>query len=137
MHWLYLIALAMFLAIDAVWLATVARTFYVSELGPLLRDQPNFFVAFAFYLIFVFGLVVFVIKPSIEANSFVRAVALGGLFGLVSYATYDLTNLATIKGFGMRVALVDLMWGTVLSAVVSSVTYLLAGYFGLRASIVS
>ncbi len=115
----YLIALVIFLAIDFVWLAFVAKSFYVGEIGPLLRDKPNLAIAFVFYLLFVAGLVYFVIHP---AQGVVHAALAGAFFGLVAYATYDLTNIATLKGFTTRVVVVDLMWGASVSAVVSAAT---------------
>ena len=115
----YLIALVIFLAIDFVWLAFVAKSFYVGEIGPLLRDKPNLVVAFAFYLLFVAGLQFFVIHP---AQTIVYAALAGAFFGLVAYATYDLTNFATLKGFTVRVVVVDLIWGMSVAATVSAAT---------------
>jgi uncharacterized membrane protein len=115
----YAVAVAVFLALDAIWLGLVARGFYVAELGPLLRDSPNFAVAFVFYLLFVAGLVYFVTLP---AQTVMQAALTGAFFGLVAYATYDLTNLATLKGFSSRAAIVDMAWGAVLSASVCAVT---------------
>ena len=120
----YMIALVVFLALDFAWLKTMGPAFYAPELGPLLRTTPDLGVAFAFYLLFVLGLVVFVIHPAVvtaDAGLGV-AVARAALFGLVAYATYDLTNLATINGFTARVAVVDMLWGAVLSAAVAGIT---------------
>jgi uncharacterized membrane protein len=117
----YVIVFAIFLAIDAAWLMTAGRTFYVTEIGGLLRPEPNLFVAFAFYALYSFGLLVFVVEPNIAKQTIWPAVITGGLFGLVAYATYDMTNLATLKGFTWRVAAIDMAWGTFLSA---GVTYL-------------
>jgi uncharacterized membrane protein len=117
----YIIVFAIFLAIDAAWLMTAGRTFYVTEIGGLLRPEPNLAVAFAFYALYALGLLVFVVEPNIGKPSLLPAVITGGLFGLVAYATYDMTNLATLKGFTWRVAAIDMAWGTFLSA---SVTYL-------------
>lgn len=115
----YVVVFAIFLAIDAVWLTTVAKTFYVSEIGSLLKPQPNLAVAVAFYALYAFGLLVFVVQPYLNREAILPAVMAGALFGLVAYATYDMTNLATIKGFTWRVAVVDMLWGTVLSATVT------------------
>jgi uncharacterized membrane protein len=117
----YIIVFAIFLAIDAAWLMTAGRTFYVSEIGGLLRPEPNLAVAFAFYALYSLGLLIFVIEPGLNRPGIWPAVVTGGLFGLVAYATYDMTNLATLKGFTWRVAAIDMIWGTVLSA---SVTFL-------------
>ncbi len=117
----YLVVFAVFLAIDAVWLTNAGRLFYRPEIGQLLLDRPNFYVAFLFYAIYAAGLLVFVVTPQLTAGTISRALVYGGLFGLVAYATYDMTNLATLKGFTTRIAIIDMIWGTVLSASVSAV----------------
>ena len=121
---LYLVSISAFLAIDAIWLAVVARGFYRRHLGFLLAEQPNWYAAIAFYLVFVAGIVVFSTGPALSAGSLGRALMLGGFFGLVTYATYDLTNQATVAKWPWIVTAVDLAWGTVLSAIVSCVGYL-------------
>jgi uncharacterized membrane protein len=121
--WPYSIAIVIFLAIDAVWLSTAGRTFYVAEIGSIMRPSPNLAVAFLFYLLFVAGLCFFAIVPSLEANTtLLKAALTGAFFGLVAYATYDLTNLATLKAFTVKVALVDMVWGALLSGVVTGLT---------------
>lgn len=120
---LYAVALVTFLVIDLIWLGVVARSFYRAQLGHLLRADVNWAAAMAFYVIFVAGIVVLVVWPAVEQQSLLRAVALGALLGLVTYAAYDLTNLATLKGFPITVAVVDLAWGAVLCATVSAITY--------------
>ncbi|MHC4398897.1 MAG: DUF2177 family protein [Planctomycetota bacterium] len=120
----YMIALVGFLAIDIVWLGFAARTFYRKHLGFLLGDQPNWWVAIAFYLLFVGGVVVFVVAPSLQEGSLRKALLLGAFFGLVTYATYDLTNHATVKNWPWIVTVVDLCWGAVLTASVSCIGYL-------------
>ncbi len=128
---LYGIAIVTFLAIDAIWLTNAGPRIYAQEIGSLLRDRPDFVVAFLFYLLFVAGLVVFVIQPAVLAGSVSAAVVKGAFFGLVAYATYDLTNLATIKGFTMRIALIDMAWGAILSGAVSWITYSIVKTFKL------
>ena len=123
---LYAVALVTFLVIDLIWLGVVARSFYRDQLGHLLRPDVNWAAAMAFYVIFVAGIVVLVVWPAVEQQSLLRAVALGALLGLVTYAAYDLTNLATLKGFPITVAVVDLAWGAVLCATVSATTYVAA-----------
>jgi len=120
---LYIPALVAFLAIDAVWLGLVAPGFYRQHLGDLLADQPNWWAAAAFYLLFVAGMVVFVAAPAVESGSLWKAVVLGAFFGLVTYATYDLTNHATVKDWPWIVTVVDLCWGTVLAASVCTISY--------------
>jgi len=121
---LYAVAVAAFLVIDLLWLGVVARSFYQTQMGHLMRANVNWAAAIAFYLIFVSGIVVLVVWPAVERQSLAHALGLGALLGLVTYAAYDLTNLATLEGFPLTVAVVDLMWGTVLCASVSAITYL-------------
>jgi len=127
---LYVLAVPIFLAIDLVWLALIARSFYAKQIGFLMKTQVNWVAAIIFYLLFVLGLVLFVILPAKEAGSWTHALLYGAIFGLVSYATYDLTNLATLKDWPLLVTLIDLVWGAVLAAVVSTVTYLIATGIG-------
>jgi uncharacterized membrane protein len=127
---LYLFALGGFLVIDMVWLTVVARGFYRKQLGFLLSDQPNWWAAIAFYLLFVAGLLVFVIVPALDAVSVRKALILGAFFGLVTYATYDLTNMATVKNWPWFVTLVDLAWGAVLATTVSCLAYLVGRWLG-------
>ncbi|MGB4967831.1 MAG: DUF2177 family protein [Candidatus Saccharimonadales bacterium] len=110
--------------LDFIWLGTVAKTFYRSQIGKLLLDKPNMTAAVLFYGLYVVGVVTFVVTPALEKGSLSYAVTRGALFGLVAYATYDLTNLATIKGFTTKIVMVDLLWGVCLTAAVSAVTYL-------------
>lgn len=128
---LYFIALPVFLAIDMVWLGLVAKGFYAKQLGYLMKTNVSWTPAILFYLLFIVGLVVFVLMPALDKNSWKEALILGALFGLITYATYDLTNLATIKNWPLLVTCVDLLWGAVLSATVSIITYLIATKIGL------
>jgi uncharacterized membrane protein len=120
---LYLIAFIVFLIIDAIWLTLVAKTFYRNQIGFLMKANPNYLAAIIFYLLFIVGLVYFVIQPGVDANSIGKILLGGVLFGLITYATYDLTNLATLKGWPITVTIVDLIWGTFLSTSVAVITY--------------
>jgi uncharacterized membrane protein len=120
---LFAVALPTFLVMDLLWLGVVARSFYQAQIGHLMRANVNWFAAFAFYLVFVAGIVVFVVWPSIERESLAGALLLGAFFGLVTYAAYDLTSLAVMEGFSLKITLVDLAWGSVLCATVSAITY--------------
>jgi uncharacterized membrane protein len=120
---LFFIALPVFFAIDMVWLVLVAKKFYQQQIGFLLRPDINWIAAIIFYLLFIAGLVIFVISPAVEKHSWVYAGLSGALFGLITYATYDLTNLATMKDWPLLVTVVDLIWGSVLAASVSVITY--------------
>ncbi|MFZ0685277.1 MAG: DUF2177 family protein [Terriglobales bacterium] len=122
----YCIALPIFLAMDMVWLGLVAKNFYAKHIGFLMKSNVNWVAAVVFYLFFIAGLVVFVVTPAMDKHSWMRALLFGGLFGLITYATYDLTNLATLKDWPLSLSVVDMIWGTVLAGSVSVVTYLIA-----------
>lgn len=123
---LYAIALPIFFAIDMLWLGVVAKNFYRSQIGSLMKTDINWTAAIIFYLIFIAGLVLFVILPAVEKNSWTHAILFGAFFGLICYATYDLTNLAIAKDWPFLVTIVDLVWGAVLAASVSIITYFIA-----------
>lgn len=123
---LYAIALPVFFAMDMVWLGLVAKNFYRDQIGFLMKSEINWAAAFVFYLLFILGLVLFVISPAIEKNSWVHALLFGALFGVVTYATYDLSNLATLQDWPLLVTIVDLAWGATLAASVSTATYFIA-----------
>ncbi len=113
----YALSLVVLLAIDLFWLLGPGRPFYVSEIGGLLRSQPQLGASIAFYLLYAAGLTYFGVIPSLKTSSAVLAMGQGALFGLMAYATYDLTNLAVLNGFTLRIAVIDMVWGTVLSGV--------------------
>lgn len=119
-----------FFAIDLLWLGIVARPFYQQHLGPMLRPDVRWGAAVLFYLLFIAGILVFAVLPGVERASPGRVVALGAFFGLVAYATFDLTSLALVKGFPDIVAVVDMAWGTVLSASVAAAGYAAARWVG-------
>jgi uncharacterized membrane protein len=123
---LYFIALPVFFVIDMVWLGLVAKNFYRQQIGFLMKPDINWPAAIVFYLLFIAGLVTFVISPAFEKHSWMHALLYGAFFGVVTYATYDLTNLATTKDWPMLVTIVDLIWGSVLAASVSVITYFIA-----------
>jgi uncharacterized membrane protein len=124
---LFLIALPIFFLIDIAWLVLVAKKFYQEQIGFLMKPDINWAAAIIFYLLFIGGLVIFVISPSVEKHSWIHAILFGALFGLITYATYDLTNLATMKDWPLLVTVVDLIWGTVLAGSISGITYFIAG----------
>ncbi|MDP3891284.1 DUF2177 family protein [Nocardioides sp.] len=119
----YVVAVLVFAVLDALWLGAVAHRLYDDQLGHLLAESPNMVAAVVFYAIFLAGLVFFVIHPSVAAGSWRRAAATGGFFGLVTYATWDLTNLAVLEGFPVTIVPIDLAWGTVVAATTSVATY--------------
>jgi len=122
---LYLITLAVFFLIDIVWLGVVAKDFYRLHLGTMLSPKVNWGAAILFYLLFIAGLLIFVIRPALVQGEVLPALLLGALFGLISYATYDLSNLATLKDWPLIVTVVDLVWGTTLGGLVSLISTLL------------
>ncbi|MDQ3076208.1 MAG: DUF2177 family protein [bacterium] len=128
---LYLITLPVFFLFDMIWLGVVAKNFYAKQIGFLLRPNVNWTAAIVFYLLFIVGLVLFVITPALEKHSLMHALLFGALFGLITYATYDLTNLATMKDWPMLITFVDLAWGMFLSASVSAIAYIIAVKLGL------
>jgi uncharacterized membrane protein len=123
---LFFIALPVFFVIDMLWLVLVAKKFYQDQIGFLMKPDINWFAAIIFYFLFIAGLIVFVITPAVEKHSWVHALLYGALFGLITYATYDLTNLATLKDWPLLVTVVDLIWGSVLASSISLVTYFIA-----------
>ncbi len=127
---LYAIALPVFFAIDMVWLGLVANSFYASQIGFLMKGNINWVAALTFYFLFIIGLVLFVIAPAVEKGSWMHALLYGALFGLITYATYDLTNLATLKDWPLLVTVVDMAWGATLGALVSTVTFFIAAKIG-------
>lgn len=126
---IYLMALTTFFAIDMVWLGFVAKNLYAKQLGFLMKSDINWIAALLFYALYIAGLTFFVITPALQKHSWMYAVLAGAFFGLICYATYDLTNLATVKNWPIIITVIDLIWGTVLAAAVSFVTYIVATKF--------
>ena len=122
---LFLMTLVVFFTIDIVWLGLVAKNLYRRELGFIMLDRPNWVAAMTFYFIFVTGLVFFVISPALGKDRWTYALLVGMFFGFITYATYDLTNLATLKGWPLRITIIDLIWGTTLGGSVSVISFFL------------
>jgi uncharacterized membrane protein len=125
----YAITLVIFFAIDLVWLAVVAKNFYRQHIGHLLSADVNWPAALLFYAIYLGGIVFFAVKPAFEAGGAARALAYGAAFGFVAYATYDLTNQATMRDWPVLVTVVDLAWGTVLTGTVAYLSYQVSSRF--------
>lgn len=119
----YLVTLVTFVVIDLLWLGIVAKNLYRNNLGHLMRPSPNWYAAAVFYLLFIFGLVFFAVNPALEKAMIKTAIINGLLFGLLTYATYDLTNLATLKDWPLKITIIDIIWGTILGGSVSTVSY--------------
>ncbi|MBU2167472.1 MAG: DUF2177 family protein [Alphaproteobacteria bacterium] len=122
----YLGAGLAFAAIDAVWLTTMTNRLYKPILGPILADKPDMKAAVAFYLIYIGGIVLLAISPALKDGGLGRAAMNGAILGFVAYATYDLTNQATLNVWSTRMTVIDIIWGTVLTLSASSIGYLAA-----------
>jgi uncharacterized membrane protein len=137
MEWLFtlsgarnlLISVAVFLSIDMIWLLVISKNLYAKYLGYLMTDQVRVGAAAIFYLIFVVGLLFFVITPALSKDSWTYALFAGMFFGLITYATYDLTNLAVVKDWPVAITIIDLIWGTFLSSTTATVSFLLIRLF--------
>ena len=114
-----------------LWLGVVARGFYRNKLDFILSDSVNWTAAVIFYLIYIIGIIFFAVRPAINENSWIQAVFLGALFGFFTYATYDLTNLATIKNWPMSIVLVDILWGASLCGLVSLSSFAISRWLNL------
>ncbi|MDA3847100.1 MAG: DUF2177 family protein [Vallitaleaceae bacterium] len=125
----YIIGLLVFFVVDIIWLALVAKNIYQKELGYVMSDKPNWAAAIIFYLIFITGLVFFVINPAIQKDSWTYALLVGMFFGFITYATYDLTNLATLKDWPLKITIIDMIWGTSLGGLVSTITFFIVKLF--------
>jgi uncharacterized membrane protein len=123
---LYLSTAAVFFAIDLIWLGLMHSRFYKVQLAEFMSDKVNWLPAILFYLLFIVGLLLLVVLPAVEHDSWIRALLLGGLLGMVAYATYDLTNLASMKNWPTVVTMVDIVWGTILAATVATISYFIA-----------
>ena len=122
---LYILTVPVFFAIDMLWLGLVARSFYKRHLGFIISPEVNWVAALVFYFIFIIGILIFSVLPALEKDSLIRAVVFGALFGFFTYATYDLTNLATIKDWPLTVVIIDIIWGSLLCASVSAGAYMI------------
>jgi len=121
----YFATALVFLAVDYVWLSQIATRFYFDRIGHLLMDKPNMGAAGAFYIIYVVGIVIFAVAPALKSESLAIAIVYGAMFGFFTYATYDVTNYATLRNWPVIVTVVDVAWGTVLSAFSAGMGYVL------------
>ncbi|MEZ5843347.1 MAG: DUF2177 family protein [Hyphomicrobiaceae bacterium] len=126
----YIATAVVFLAVDFLWLGYVAYGLYRAQLGSLLAEPFNMTAAVGFYLIYVIGILVFAVAPALKSGQWTDALLYGALFGFFCYATYDMTNLATLKDWPLTITLVDISWGTGLTALSATVGYLVASRFG-------
>ncbi|NIQ98527.1 MAG: DUF2177 family protein [Desulfuromonadales bacterium] len=127
---LYLLTIPVFFAIDLLWLGVVARDLYQKNLAHLLSATVNWPAAFVFYLIYIAGILFFAVRPALADQSLFKAAFLGALFGFFTYATYDLTNLATLRDWPLKIVLVDIAWGTLLCMLVATASFLFGRWLG-------
>lgn len=129
----YLAALVAFLVVDLTWLGVIAQPLYQRHMGPIMLDSPRWGVALVFYAVYVAGLLFFAVNPVLQAadgGSVLRVMAMGAAFGFVTYATFDLTTLSVIRGYNGTIAVIDMVWGTVLGSIVATVGYAVASRLG-------
>jgi uncharacterized membrane protein len=127
---LYLLTVPVFFVIDLIWLGLVAKGFYQKNLGFILSPSVKWSAAVIFYLIYIAGILAFAVRPALEKGSLFTAVLWGGLFGFFTYATYDLTNLATLKDWPLAVVVVDILWGVALCIVVAMAGFAMGKWLG-------
>jgi len=120
---IYIIAVPIFFLVDLLWLGVIAKDIYQKQLGHLLKATPNWPIAVLFYLLFIAGLVVFVISPAILKGSWQQALVYGAFFGFITYMTYELTNYSLIKDWPWPIVIIDIIWGMVLAVIVSLGTF--------------
>lgn len=122
---LYLLTIPVFFAIDLLWLGVLAKSFYQHSLAHLLSPTVNWSAAFLFYFMYIVGIILFAVKPGLDAGSLTKAAMWGALFGFFTYATYDLTNLATLREWPIKIVVVDVLWGTLLCTLVASGSFMI------------
>jgi uncharacterized membrane protein len=132
---LYGTTLAAFLIIDLTWLGLIARGFYAKHLGHLMAARTNWSAAIVFYLLFVLGVIIFAVLPGLEADSLPKALLWGALYGFFTYATYDLTNLATLRNWPVLLTIVDIAWGVFLATSVSAISFWIGNWMVSQAGL--
>jgi len=123
--YLYLIALGIFLITDLIWLNLIAKNLYQKEIGNLLLKNPNILPAFLFYALFIVALLILVLIPGIQSYTLLKTILFGAVFGFITYATYDLTNLATLDGWSIKMTIIDLIWGTSVTTLITFLGYII------------
>lgn len=122
---IFFIAFVIFFIIDILWLGLFAKNMYQSQIGFILAKKPNWYAAIVFYILYIVFLMIFAILPALQTSSLIDAMLYGALYGFITYATYDLTNLATLEKWPLKVTIIDIIWGTLLGFSVSTLTYLI------------
>jgi uncharacterized membrane protein len=123
---LFGLSFASLIALDALWLTKISPKLYKEQIGHLMAEKPNLAAAGLFYVIYIIGVVIFVVQPAVEQKSVMYALTRGALFGFVAYATFDLTSLAVLKDWPLKITVIDLIWGSTLTAGVSVIATAIA-----------
>jgi uncharacterized membrane protein len=118
----YVTAAIVMAGLDFTWLRLTVDAVYQPAIGSLMADKPNMVAAVAFYVMYVFGVLIFAVRPGLAAGAWQTGLLFGALFGLFAYGTYDLTNMATLKVWSLKVTLIDMAWGTVLTGTAAAVS---------------
>jgi len=119
----YLLTAVVFFAIDIIWLGFIGKNLYQKHLGSLLKADVNWIAGGVFYLLYIVGILIFAVYPAVEKGHFAHALTMGALFGFFAYATYDLTNLATLKEWPLTISIIDIAWGVFLTGTVSTISF--------------
>jgi uncharacterized membrane protein len=128
----FIITFIVFMGIDLIWLGVIAKNLYSKHLGYIMRTPPNWIAAVIFYVIFIVGLMFFALYPAMDKGTVAYALFYGAFFGFITYATYDLTNLATLKDWPITITIIDLIWGTVLGGLTTTLSYLVIMFLDKR-----
>lgn len=126
----YAVTIIVFFLIDIVWLGVISKNLYQEKIGHLMKEDVNWAAAGLFYLVFIVGLIFFVINPALAKDSWKFALLAGAFFGMITYATYDMTNLATLKDWPIQITILDIIWGSILCGVTSMITFFVMSHFG-------
>jgi len=125
----YIVTVIVFLAIDFIWLGFIMKDAFQNNLGHLMADKPNLGIAAGFYIFYVVGLVFFAVMPALDKQSILVALGYGAFFGFCAYATYEMTNLATLKNWPVKIAIADMAWGAFLSGISATAGYYAVTFF--------
>lgn len=123
---IYIVTFVIFIGIDFAWIGFVAKKFYRNQIGFLMKDSFNIGVALIFYLVFIVGLIFFVLNKAIAIESWQYALFAGMFYGFITYSTYDITNLSTLKDWPVLLTFIDIIWGTFLCGITSYLAYIIS-----------
>jgi len=126
---IFMVTFVVFMGVDLIWLGVIAKSLYKKHLGYFMAEKPNWYAAVLFYVLFNMGLIYFAVYPALTHDSGLLAFLNGGLYGFFTYVTYDLTNLATLKKWPVKIVVIDITWGTMLGMAVSYISYVVITAF--------